>query len=175
MGDTEHSAARDGVEPRWLDAEEFSAWLNLSGLMFRLPAVLDAQLHRDAGLSFVEYMVLAMLSESPDQTRRMSELAALTGTSLSRLSHLASRLQNSGFLTRKPDPSDGRFTLATLTPEGYRKVVASAPAHVEHVRELVMDQLSHAQVRMLARTLAAVFERVDPVASAQVAQRLAAD
>jgi MFS family permease len=64
------------------------------GPMFRLPAALDAQLQVDAGLSFVEYMVLAMLSESPGRSRRMSELAALTGTSLSRLSHLAACLHS---------------------------------------------------------------------------------
>lgn len=164
-----------GPEPPWLDPEEFSVWLNLSGLMFRLPAVLDTQLQRDSGLSFIEYMVLAMLSESPERSRRMSELAALTGTSLSRLSHLVSRLERVGFVSRVPDATDGRFTLAVLADDGYAKVVESAPHHVAHVRALVFDPLSREQVTSLSSALGAIFNRVDPGGSAQVEQRLRAD
>jgi DNA-binding MarR family transcriptional regulator len=163
------------TEPPWLDHEEFAAWLYLSGLVFRLPSALDTQLQADAGLSYVEYLVLAMLSESPGRTRRMSELAALTGTSLSRLSHLVSRLEKDGFVTRAADTSDARFTLATLSDKGYAKVVASAPRHVAQVRKLVFDPLSRGQVKSLAVTLSAVLAEVDPTVSAQVARRLEVD
>jgi DNA-binding MarR family transcriptional regulator len=175
MNEPDRTSPERGSEPRWLDHEEFGVWLNLSGLMFRLPSVLDAQLQRDAGLSFIEYLVLAMLSESPRRTRRMSELAALTGTSLSRLSHLVSRLERSGYVSRAPDPTDGRFTLAILDDDGYAKVVESAPHHVAHVRKLVFDQLSRAQVAALSTALGSIFSRVDPGGSAQVEQRLRAD
>ena len=72
---------------QWLDGDERSTWLALAAVMVKLPAALDAQLQRDAGLSFFEYMVLAMPSERPARTMRMSELAALTHASPSRLSH----------------------------------------------------------------------------------------
>ena len=72
----------------------------LAAVMIKLPAALDAQLQRDSGLSFFEYMVLAMLSERPQRTMRMSELAGLTNASLSRLSHVASRLEQQRYLRR---------------------------------------------------------------------------
>ncbi len=79
-------------EPHWLDPTERAAWLALVGVLFRLPAALDAQMQRDAKLSHFEYLALAMLSETPGRTLRMSQLAVLTNGSLSRLSHVVARL-----------------------------------------------------------------------------------
>ncbi|MGW4906364.1 MarR family winged helix-turn-helix transcriptional regulator [Streptomyces sp. NPDC004270] len=64
----------------------------------------------------------------------MSELALFANGSLSRLSHVAKRLENRGRLRREPDPDNGRFTVATLTEAGWAKVADSAPAHVATVR-----------------------------------------
>jgi DNA-binding MarR family transcriptional regulator len=139
-------------EPRWLDPDERAAWLSLAGLMTLLPAALDAQLQRDAGLTHFEYMVLAMLSERPSRTMRMSDLAGLTNGSLSRLSHVARRLEGQGLLERQPCQDDRRATNAVLTDAGFAKVVATAPGHVATVRSLVFDALSPAQ-RTQLRTL----------------------
>ena len=76
----------------------------------------------------------------------MSDLAAVTNASLSRLSHLVKRLESWGFVRREPDPTDGRFTIAILTESGYAKLVASAPAHVHCVRELVIDEFIPAEL-----------------------------
>jgi DNA-binding MarR family transcriptional regulator len=137
------------AEPRWLSSEERQAWLTLVGVMMRLPSALDAQLQHDAGLSHFEYMVLAGLSEAPERTRRMSELAAFTDSGLPRLSQVVGRLEKRGWVRRSTDPSDGRITLATLTEEGWDKVVQIAPGHVEAVRTLVFDPLTKAQTRQL--------------------------
>jgi len=96
MSDPEFPASA-AAEPRWLSPEERATWLSLVGVMVKLPAALDAQLQRDSGLSYIEYMVLAMLSEQPDRMMRMSELAAAINASLSRLSHIAKRLEGQGF------------------------------------------------------------------------------
>jgi DNA-binding MarR family transcriptional regulator len=132
-------------EPRWLDADERTAWLSLAGVMTLLPAALDAQLQRDAGLSHFEYMVLAVLSEQPSRTMRMSDLAGLANGSLSRLSHVARRLEGQGFLERQACPEDGRATNAVLTDAGHAKIVETAPGHVATVRRLVFDALSPSQ------------------------------
>jgi DNA-binding MarR family transcriptional regulator len=137
-------------EPRWLDDDERTAWLSLAGVMTLLPAALDAQLQRDAGLNHFEYTVLAMLSERPSRTARMSELAGLANGSLSRLSHVARRLEGQGLLVRRACADDGRATDAVLTDAGYAKVVATAPGHVAAVRSLVFDALTPAQRRQLA-------------------------
>ena len=141
--------ADDAAEPRWLDDDERASWLSLAGVMTLLPGALDAQLQRDAGLSHFEYMVLAMLSEQPSRTMRMSDLADLANGSLSRLSHVARRLESQGFLERQACAEDGRATNAVLTEAGYAKVVATAPGHVATVRRLVFDVLTPAQRNQL--------------------------
>ena len=118
-------------------------------MLAKLRWALECQLERDAGLSFIEYHALARLSEEPGPCLRMSELAALTNASLSRLSHLAKRLESSGFIRREPDPTDGRFTRAVLTDTGYAKLVASAPAHVAAVRTLVIDEFQPRELNRL--------------------------
>jgi DNA-binding MarR family transcriptional regulator len=137
------------AETRWLDTDERETWLALAGVMVRLPAALDRQLQRDAGLTHFEYQVLAGLSEAPERTMRMSCLAEFTEGQLPRLSQVAARLEKRGWLTRRPDPCDGRYTLATLTDDGLAKLVASAPGHVTAVREIVFDSLTKAQLRQL--------------------------
>jgi DNA-binding MarR family transcriptional regulator len=134
----------DGVN--WLSADEQRAWRQLVALLFRLPGALDAQLQRDAGISSFEYMVLSGLSEAENRTLRMSDLAAMASGSLSRLSHVVSRLEKRGWVRRTACPGDGRFVNAVLTEEGMAKVIATAPGHVEAVRRFVVDTLSPQQL-----------------------------
>ena len=136
-------------EPRWLDAEESQAWRVLAKTLERLPAALDAQLRRDAGISHFEYQVLALLSEAPGRTLRMSELAMWAGSSLPRLSQVVARLEQRDWVRRTPDPADGRYTLAILTGHGQAKVTQAAPGHVQEVRRLVFDPLTKTQFRQL--------------------------
>src|SRR5436309_1329714 len=82
----------------------------------------------------VEYQVLAMLSDNPDRTIRMSALAEVTNASLSRLSHVVERLERRGFVRREPDKTDGRYTKAILTDGGFETHAAAAPGHVRHLR-----------------------------------------
>lgn len=149
-------------EPRWLTDEERQAWLTLVGLIVRLPSALDAQLQRDADINHFEYQVMAGLSERQDRTMRMSELALLSNGSLSRMSHVVNRLEKRGWVHRTPDPADGRYTLATLTDDGWEKVVATAPGHVEAVRSLVFDPLTRTQTRQLRDIGHRVLRAIDP-------------
>lgn len=145
----------------WLDAEEELAWRALATLVHKLRWALECQLERDAGLSFTEYHALARLSEEADRTLRMSQLAAVTNASLSRLSHLVKRLESWGFVRRQPDPSNGRFTNAILTDEGYAKLVARAPAHVAAVRALVIEEFSTAELARLRAMSERIVARID--------------
>jgi len=149
-------------EPRWLSAEQTAAWLPLIGVTTSLPAALDAQLRRDAGMTHVEYGVLAWLSMSRDRTARMSEIAARANVSLSHLSRIAARLEKRGWMRRTPDPQDGRATLAVLTEQGWDKVVATAPGHASEVRRLVFDHLSSADVRHLRRVTERILQAAKP-------------
>ena len=149
-------------EPRWLDAEESQAWRALAKTLVRLPAALDAQLRRDAGISHFEYQVLALLSEAPGRTLRMSALAKWAGGSLPRLSQVVARLEQRGWVRRPPDPADGRYTLAILTGQGQAKVTQAAPGHVREVRRLVFDPLTKAQSRQLREIGRRIIRAIDP-------------
>lgn len=123
--------------------------MSLTLLVAQLPAALEEQLKYDAGVSYLEYYTLAGLSDQPDHTMRLSTIAAVTRAELSRISHLVSRLERRGFVRREPDPTDGRYTNAVLTEAGHAHLVASAPAHVRKVRELVIDALDPAALATL--------------------------
>ena len=153
----------DGTrDPRWLDAAQLLAWKRFVAVVERLPGVLDAQLRHDAGLSHFEYFVLAMLSEAPQRTLRMTGLAARTNATLTRLSHVVTRLEERGYVERFPCTEDGRATNARLTDAGWAKVVATAPGHVAKVRDTVVDVLSAEQLDQLSGISAALLARLDP-------------
>jgi DNA-binding MarR family transcriptional regulator len=157
------AARRGGEDPavKWLTAAEVDAWLSVVRLMTWLPWSIDQQLRRDANLGMAEYQVMARLSQSPWRTLRMSALADLANASLSRLSHLITRLERRGLVRREPDPADGRFTNAILTDEGFRTLAAAAPVHVAHVRSLVIDVLSPEQLRRMGLAADRIMSRID--------------
>ena len=149
-------------EPRWLDDRQLGAWIRFIAVVELLPGVLDSQLRRDSDLSHFEYYVLAMLSEAPDRTLRMTALAARTNATLARLSHVVSRLEARGLVERQPCPGDRRATNARLTPAGWDVVVAAAPGHVATVRDVVVDVLTPEQMDQLGEISAAILRRLDP-------------
>jgi DNA-binding MarR family transcriptional regulator len=153
--------AADDPEPRWLKGVEAEAWLRLIGVIIRLPAALDTQLQRDAGLSHFEYTVMVNLSIVPGRVLRMSQLAGVCHSSLSRLSHVVARLERRGWIRREPCPDDGRATLATLTDDGFAKLASAAPGHVEAVRSFVIDALDERQLRELTAIGDTILRRLD--------------
>jgi DNA-binding MarR family transcriptional regulator len=150
------------VDTVWLDDAQHEAWVKLVAVVELLPGVLDTQLRRDAGLTHFEYFALAMLSEAPERTLRMTSLAQRTNATLPRLSHVVRRLEDRGLVRRFPCPEDGRATNAQLTDEGWATVVAAAPGHVANVRRHVVDALTPAQVGQLDAIASALLEQLDP-------------
>lgn len=137
----------------WLDDDQQALWQELLTVVIALPAALDRQLQRDAGISNFEYGVLARLSMADDATMRLSDLARVCDSTQPRLSKLMDRFEARDWATRRPDPGDGRYTLATLTDAGRQKLADSAPEHVAQVKRLVFDPLSAAQRRHLEAAL----------------------
>jgi DNA-binding MarR family transcriptional regulator len=150
------------VTQRWLDEEQqrtWRAWLAVSELV---PRALDTQLQRDAGISHAAYVVLAMLSEAPGRSRRMSDLARRANQSQSRLSHTVARLEERGWVRRERSTDDGRGNLAVLTDAGWDVVRTVAPGHVDAVREAMFDPLTPEQTRVLGDAMQAILEQLDP-------------
>jgi DNA-binding MarR family transcriptional regulator len=96
------------------------------------------------------------LSDAADCTLRMSTLASYSNSSLSRLSRAVTRLETKNWVRRVPDPTDGRYILASLTELGRMKVEQAAPGHVDLVNRLVFDPLSQAQTRQLGEISARI-------------------
>src|SRR5919206_4609779 len=155
------------AQPRWLTDEQQQAWRRLVQVLIKVPAALEAQLQRDAGLTHMGYMVMSALSERSDRRLPMSRLAKQASASLSRLSHVVARLEAQGWVRRERDTEDGRVQIAVLTDAGYAKVADAAVGHAEAVQQLLFDRLTPAQVRQLARLADALLEtpvEVRPIA-----------
>lgn len=139
-----------------LTVDERAAWFGVVAIMLRLPTELDAQLQHDAGLTFFEYLVMSRLLEQPERTMRMGALAEGSSASLSRLSHVASRLERRGYVRRIRQPGRGRRTDLILTDHGYDAVTAATPDHTAMIRELLIDAMSAEDLAALRRIGAAV-------------------
>ena len=93
------------------------------------------------------------LSAAPERTLGMGELARLAATSPSRLSHAVAAMEERGWVTRRPCPTNRRIQYATLTDAGLSLLEGVAPGHVAEVRRLVFDRLPRDEVIRL-RSLA---------------------
>ena len=146
---------------QWLNEQEQAAWLKLAAVMLKLSPALDSELQRDSGLTHFDYLCLAMLSEAEGHVRTMSDLATTVNSSLSRLSHVITKLEGRGWVQREPSPESRRVTLARLTEAGWGVVQAAAPGHVQAVRELVFDGLSEEDVAALERVAGHIAKRLE--------------
>ncbi len=144
--------------PRWLTDEQQRVWRLFLGATRHLHAELERQLQSDAGMPHAYYQILAMLSEAPERSRRMSELARLVDASPSRLSHAMNRLEQEGWVERRRCDGDRRGIYAQLTDDGYQVLVEAAPGHVEAVLQSLFDRLTPSQVVELGRISEAVLE-----------------
>ena len=135
---------------RWLSDDEQRAWrayLEATNLLFD---VLDRQMQQDSDMPHAYYEILVRLSESPERSMRMSELAVATRSSRSRLSHAVARLEERGWVERVECPTDRRGQVAHLTDKGFATLAAAAPGHVEMVHRHVVDPLTPEQIKQLA-------------------------
>ncbi|RDI17224.1 MarR family transcriptional regulator [Rhodococcus sp. AG1013] len=141
----------------WLGADEMRAWRGFIDGSQRLMDVLNRELETGHDMSLAEYRILVMLSESPDGSLRMSDLADGVLSSRSRLTHQIRRMEAEGMVERSQCVEDGRGVLAVITDEGRRRLGEAAPTHLSGVRHYLINLLSKSEMRMLAD----VFERVD--------------
>ena len=144
------SSTPESTATRWLSADEQSTWRNFLTASQWLFASVDGQLQRDAGIPLAYYEILVRLSEAPDRALRMTQLAAASSSSKSRVSHAVARLEERGWVRRVDCPTDRRGQIAQLTDEGFAALSAAAPGHVEQVRRVLFDTLSPEQLRQFA-------------------------
>lgn len=137
----------------WLTPTQRYAWMQLTGAITQLPAVIDAQLRRDSGLHFFEYSILAGLSGAPHRAMKMATLAQMANGSQSRLSHAVGRLEKAGWVERRNCAEGSRSVEAVLTDAGHEKIAEAAPFHVREVRRMVVGALSDEELGQLSNAL----------------------
>ena len=152
---------------RWLTGQEHRTWLYGLAAVQLLAEELDRRMQREAGMPLAYYMLLAGLSEAPERTMRMGDLAAFSNASQSRMSHAVRRLESLGWVRRQRHPTDRRVVLAVLTDDGFRVLEAAAPGHVTAVRELLFDRLQPADLPLLQDVSARVLAGLDPDGAAR--------
>ena len=148
-------ARENATAPRWLNPTEMKAWRRYILASRRLLEALDSDLDSH-DLSMPDYEILVQLSDAPDRSMRMSELAEKALLSRSRLSHRMKVMEKAGWVKREACPIDKRGYFAVMTAKGWKAIVAAAPDHVDSVRSRFVDHLSKADQAALAE----IFERV---------------
>ncbi|MDT0341380.1 MarR family winged helix-turn-helix transcriptional regulator [Streptomyces litchfieldiae] len=148
-----------GTGTRWLSDAEQRAWRT----HLEVSKLLTYQLERDLqpfGLTINDYEILVNLSESPEHRMRMSDLAAATLQSKSRLSHQITRMERSGLVRRENCDEDKRGLFAVLTDHGWDTMREVAPHHVASVRRHFVDLLDTEDLAALQRSLSSVAEHL---------------
>ena len=140
-------------ERGWLTELEQRAWRSWIDASRRIEAAVERQLKDDHGLTGDDYEVLVRLSEADGRRMGMSELAACVANSPSRLSQRIDRMAVRGLVCRVSSVADGRVALVGLTDDGFARLAAAAPGHVEEVRRQFVDRLSADDIGALARIL----------------------
>jgi DNA-binding MarR family transcriptional regulator len=146
---------------RWLNDDEQRTWRAFLAANKLLMDRLDRQLQHEAGIPHAYYEILVRLSEVPDRALRMSELAATSMSSRSRLSHAVARMEETGWVRRRECPTDRRGAVCELTDAGLEAIKTAAPGHVETVRTNLFDQLTPEQVGQLRAISEAVAKHLD--------------
>jgi DNA-binding MarR family transcriptional regulator len=146
-------------------APEADAWIGLLETHKQLTRALDAELAAAHGLGLSTLELLGRLAAAGDAWPRLSELAAQTGLSLSRVSRHMDALQRRGLVQRRRCATDSRAVEAHLTEAGAEVARAAEAAHAHAIRERFFAQMSEEEIA----TLATVFRRFAPRAAAACA------
>lgn len=144
----------------WLTESQQRVWRSYLLAGTHISEYLDEAL-RQFNLSLAEYEVLVRLSESPNHTLRMGELASSVGHSRSRLTHTVKRMEQMGLVDRSSCSSDGRGVQATMTDAGFALLKRAAPAHVDSVRRVFVDAITPEDYEALGRAMQATLAVAD--------------
>lgn len=147
--------------PRWLTDDQQRVWRAYIAMVRQLNEALERQLHDDSEMTMGDYVLLMRLSEAPDRQLRMSELAADSVYSRSRLSHAVSRLETWGWVRRSGCTDDRRGTFAQLTDEGFAVLAAAAPGHATAVHDLLFEPLGERGAATFGKLVHQVLDRLD--------------
>lgn len=145
----------------WLDEEEERAWRALQFMQNRLSAELARDLAKTSGLSYSDYVVLVVLTDSPDERVRLFELSKALGWEKSRASHQVARMVRRGLVRKEQCKTDRRGAFVSIAPKGKRAIEAAAPGHVDAVRRLFVENLTRAEIKAIGTAAQKVLDALE--------------
>lgn len=141
--------------------ERVAAWRGVLMAQHRVVRAIEADLAAAAMIPLSVYDVLLVLNSAPDRCLRMQDLGERVVLSRSRVSRLVDDLEADGLIERRPDPSDGRATLACLTPTGRAAFRRAAPVYLRGIERHFTALLTDAERQTIARGLQRVVDHHD--------------
>ncbi|WP_017571258.1 MarR family winged helix-turn-helix transcriptional regulator [Nocardiopsis halotolerans] len=144
------------------DATEERTW-DAATLAFRLlDQRVEQDLQEEVDLPLTYYELLVLLSRADHRSVRMSDLAVLTHTRPSRVSHAVRKLSEAGLVERVHCEEDRRSWFAVLTDAGQRVLDEAGARHVRSMRENLFDVLSAEQQAHLLDISRTLLDRLAP-------------
>ncbi len=148
------------AETQWLDESQQSDWRAYIVGTTLLMDTLDRELRQEHGVSLGEYEILVRLSESPERTLRMAQIAESMQHSRSRVTHTVSRMEKAGLIRRSAAAGDKRGVDATMTDAGWELLQLAAHTHVTGVRRHFVDLADRDDFAALGRVMNAVSDQL---------------
>jgi DNA-binding MarR family transcriptional regulator len=140
-----------------------AAWRAVLLVEDRVVRAIERDLARAGLIPLTWYDVLLELRAAPSGCLRMQELGARVVLSRTRVSRLVTELEREGLVVRRPDPADGRATLATITRHGRAAFRRAAPIYLAGIEEHFNRHLTAAQRQQIVDALQPVLDAHESV------------
>jgi DNA-binding MarR family transcriptional regulator len=145
------------------ESDPVVAWRAVLLVQDRVVRAIERDLADACLIPLTWYDVLLELGAVPDGSLRMQDLGARVVLSRTRVSRLVTELEGEGLVERRPDPSDGRATLATITRAGRAALRRAAPIYLAGIDEHFNRHLTVGERGTIARLLQRVLDAHEPL------------
>lgn len=141
--------------------EEWAAWRAFLAAHTQLLSEIDQRLRREHGISQADYATLAAIRDADNKRLRVGELADILGWEKSRASHLVTRMERRGLLSRAPSSEDGRASDIILTTRGTTTLLGAVRDHAADLHGLFFSQMTPAERDVVNDVLVRILENLD--------------
>lgn len=144
-------------------ADEWAVWRTFLVAHAQLSTEIDRRLRTAHGISQGEYGALNALREAPGRRLTVKRIADLLGWERSRVSHLLTRMEGRGLVTRQECPDDARATDVALTPLGTKTLMRAVRSHAADLRSMFFSQMTPEEAEVLRAVLTRVLDNLETV------------
>jgi DNA-binding MarR family transcriptional regulator len=156
--------------------QERLLWARYNAVLTTVPGMIDERMRAATGLSRFQFMLLETLARTPDRRLQLADVARVADSSLSRLSHAITRLEDAGLVERETCDTDRRASWAVLTAQGAKAVDDARDQHSRVMREVLLDRIPEGRqeaaidflTSLLPADVASACERIDSATEGSV-------